>query len=81
VADGAGEAERQRAEGEAEVGPTGGWDGERPYIPRECGARWPSCILQQLLRLLLEPLQCAFHLQNADADAAPAGAGDSLMQT
>jgi hypothetical protein len=80
VADEAGEAERQRAEGETDVGPAGSWDGERPCSPRECGTRWPCCILQQLLRLLPEPLQCASYLQNAGADAAPAAVGDSLRQ-
>jgi hypothetical protein len=41
------------------VGPADGWDGERPQHPREHDDRWPCCKMQQLMRLLLEPLQCA----------------------
>jgi hypothetical protein len=37
--------------------------------------------MQQLLQILLEPLHCAFRLQNADADPDSAAAGDGLNPT
>jgi hypothetical protein len=69
------------AEGGGGVGGGGvrrrlGW-GKAP-TPRECGARWPYCKMQQHLRLLLEPLQCAFHLQNAYGDPDSAATGGCL---
>jgi hypothetical protein len=72
------EATRRVGKEEAEVGPAGGWDGESPQSPRECNTAAFSCKTQNLLRLLLEPLQCAPDLHFADADAFTATAGDSL---
>jgi hypothetical protein len=53
-----------------------GW--ERPRYPRNAARRPLCCKLQDLLQLLLEPLQYAFDLHFADADAYTASAGDSL---
>jgi hypothetical protein len=46
--------------------------------PRGCARGRTCCILQELLQLLLELLQCPSVLQNEDADRAVAIAGDSL---
>jgi hypothetical protein len=63
----------------------GGWDpqvvrmGEAPRPPENAAPTPACCILQHLLRLLLEPLQCTSDLHFADAAAYAASAGDSLM--
>jgi hypothetical protein len=46
--------------------------------PRGCARGGTCCILQQLLQLLLELLQCPSVLQNEDVDRAAAIVGDSL---
>jgi hypothetical protein len=57
--EGAGERRAEEARwGWETVGPLGGWDGEDPASPRECAREVVCCKMQQLLGLLLEPLQC-----------------------
>jgi hypothetical protein len=62
----------------------GGWGpqvvgmGEAPRPPENAALTPACCILQHLLRLLLEPLQCTSDLHFADAAAYAASAGDSL---
>jgi hypothetical protein len=74
----AGRLRRSRGEGERESGvgraASGGWDAASP------GMCMPGhrCILQQALRLPLEPLQCGPRLQNADAASAATSSGDRL---
>jgi hypothetical protein len=53
-----------------------GWDADAPG----CTRGGCCCILQQLLRLLLEPLQLPSLLQIADAGEAAATAGDGLRE-
>jgi hypothetical protein len=52
--------------------------GEAPRPPENAALTPACCILQHLLRLLLEPLQCTSDLHFADAAAYAASAGDSL---
>jgi hypothetical protein len=42
------------------------WDGESPGTPKDASRRPLCCKLHHLLRLLLEPLQCASDLQFVD---------------
>jgi hypothetical protein len=53
--------------------------GKAPRAPENAALPPFSCKTQNLLRLLLEPLQCAPDLHFADADAFTATDGDSLM--
>jgi hypothetical protein len=62
------------------VGPASVGTGKAPGTPRDAARRPLCCKLQHLLRLLLEPLQCASDLQFADADAYTTSAGDSLTE-
>jgi hypothetical protein len=52
--------------------------GKAPRAPENAALPPFSCKTQNLLRLLLEPLQCAPDLHFADADAFTATVGDSL---
>jgi hypothetical protein len=63
-----------------EGGSRSGWDGERPDYPENAVARRPPCKMQQLLPLLLEPLQCASLRHFAGAEADPADVGDRLTK-
>jgi hypothetical protein len=66
--------------GREDGGARSGWDGEASPPPRECARAAASCKMQQLLRLLLETLQCASDLHFADGDAHTTSAGDSLKR-
>jgi hypothetical protein len=61
------------------VGPAAVEMGKASRTPENAVERRPRCKMQQLLRLLLEPLQCASDLHFADTDAYKASAGDSLI--
>jgi hypothetical protein len=71
---------RGRRGGGRRLGPAGVWDEGSPQTPRECSNDPACCILQHLLRLLLEPLQCTSDLHFADAAVYAASAGDSLTR-
>jgi hypothetical protein len=60
------------------VGRVGPWEVVGAQHPQGCASGWPCCILQQVLQLPLELLQCGLHLQNADAAPTAASPGDSL---
>jgi hypothetical protein len=59
-------------------GARGGWDGESPQDPENTALRPLCCKMQHLLRLLLEPLQCAPNQHFAHADAYTTSTGDGL---
>jgi hypothetical protein len=69
----------RQACGRETVGPAAVEMGKASRTPENAVERRPRCKMQQLLRLLLEPLQCASDLHFADTDAYKASAGDSLI--